>query len=190
MIILSVLILKLGGGLNRNVIVTVIYRPPNTDTRIFNERLNAVLNCVNNERKLCYLMGDYNVNILNYDYHSATAEFVDMLYSHAFLLLINRPTRTTQTPATIIDNIFTNNIVEPEWGHNGILVTDINDHFLGKYSNISDGWHSYKPPKLLTCKQTLVSTGPHWNRLVWNVCAIWHQMGILAVLLKVHKIVW
>ena len=31
---------------NRNVIV--IYRPPNTDTRIFNERLNAVLNCVNN----------------------------------------------------------------------------------------------------------------------------------------------
>ena len=32
---------------NRNVIVTVIYRPPNTDTIIFNERLNAVLNCVN-----------------------------------------------------------------------------------------------------------------------------------------------
>ena len=43
---------------NINVIVTVIYRPPNTDTRIFNERLNAVLNCVNNESNFCYLMGD------------------------------------------------------------------------------------------------------------------------------------
>ena len=134
MIILSVLVLKLGGRLNRNVIVTVIYRPPNTDTRIFNERLNAVLNCVNNERKPCYLMGDYDVNILNYDSHSATAEFVEMLYSHAFLPLINRPTRITQNSATIIDNIFTNNIGEAEWGHNGILVTDISDHFpiLGK----------------------------------------------------------
>ena len=114
---------------NRNVIVTVIYRPPNTDTRIFNERLNAVLNCVNNERKLCYLMADYNINILNYDFHSATAEFVDMFYSHAFLPLINRPTRITQNSATIINNIFTNNIGESECGHNGILVTDISDHF-------------------------------------------------------------
>ena len=95
----------------------------------FNERLNAVLNCVNNEKKLCYLMGDYNINILNYDSRSATVEFVDMLYSHAFLPLINRPTRITQNSATIIDNIFTNNIGESECGHNVILVTDISDHF-------------------------------------------------------------
>ena len=74
-------------------------------------------------------MGDYNINILNYDSHSATVEFVDMLHSSAFLPLINYPTRITQNSATVIDNIFTDNIGEPECGHNGILVTDITDHF-------------------------------------------------------------
>ena len=113
----------------RNVVVSVIYRPPNTDTRHFNEKLCALLECISSEKKLCYLIGDYNINILNYGNHSATDEFVDMLYSHAFLPLINRPTRITQTSATIIDNIFTNNIDERECGQNGILVTDISDHF-------------------------------------------------------------
>ena len=74
-------------------------------------------------------MGDYDINILIYDSHSATAEFVDMLYSHVFLPMINRPNRITQNSATIIDNIFPNNIGESECGHSGILVTDITDHF-------------------------------------------------------------
>ena len=38
-------------------------------------------------------------------------------------------TRITQTSATIIDNIFTNNIDERECGQNGILVTDISVRF-------------------------------------------------------------
>ena len=113
----------------RNVVVPVIYRPPNTGTRHFNEKLCALLECISSEKKLCYLIGDYNINILNYGNHSATDEFVYMLYSHAFLPLINRPTRITQTSATILDNIFTNNIDERECGQNGILVTDISDHF-------------------------------------------------------------
>ena len=113
----------------RNVVVSVIYRPPNTDTRHFNEKLCALLECISSEKKLCYLIGDYNINILNYGNHSATDEFVDMLYSHAFLPLINCPTRITPTSATIIDNIFTNNIDERECRQNGILVTDISDHF-------------------------------------------------------------
>ena len=103
-----------------------------------------MLNCVNNERKIGYLMGDYNINILNYDSHSATAEFVDMLYSHVFLPLISPPTRITQNSATIIDNIYSNNIGKPECGHNGILVTDISDHFpifhIGKKISNSSDW--------------------------------------------------
>ena len=111
---------------NRSVVVSVIYRPPDTDTRHFNENLCALLECINSEKKLCYLIGDYNVRILNCDNHSATDEFVDMLYSHAFWPLINHPTRTS---ATIMDDIFTNKIDERECGQNGVLVTDISDHF-------------------------------------------------------------
>ena len=132
---------------SRYVIVTVIYRPPNTDTRLFTEKLGVLLDCIRNEKKLCYLIGDYNIDILNYDSHSATADFVDMLYSHAFLPLINRPTRITLNSATILDNIFTNNIGELECGQNGILVTDISDHFpifhIGKNIQISEPCETY-----------------------------------------------
>ena len=58
----------------KNVIISVIYRPPNTDTRLFTENINIVLNIIKRENKICYFMGDYNINILNYDSHSATAQ--------------------------------------------------------------------------------------------------------------------
>ena len=168
---------KTPSGTEWNVIVTVIYRPPNTDTWIFNEKLNAVLNCVNNERKLCYLMGDYNIDILNYDSHSATAEFVDMLYSHAFLPLINRPTRITQNSATIIDNIFTNNIGESECGHNGILVSDISDHF--------PIFHIWKHTQIAQSDDTYISSRnySHVNKLSFQQALSeidWSEMYVLS----------
>ena len=119
----------------KNVIISVIYRPPNTDTRPFTENINIVLNIIKMENKICYFMGDYNINILNYDSHSETAQFVDLLYSYALLPLINRPTRISQGSATLINNIFTNNIDTIDKDRQGILVTDITDHFPVFYIN-------------------------------------------------------
>ena len=63
------------------------------------------------ENKICYLLGDYNINILNYSSHVHTAQFVDMMSSSGFLPLITRPTSVTATSAALIDNIFTNNLM-------------------------------------------------------------------------------
>ena len=52
-----------------------------------------------------------------------------MLYSYGYLPLINRPTRVTKTSATIIDNIFSNETTASIDSSQGILVTDISDHF-------------------------------------------------------------
>ena len=90
---------------SKNVVISMIYRPPNTDVRIFIDKMNILLDTIMKEHKLCNLLGDYNLNILNYDTHDTTAEFIDILYSHAILPLINRPTRVTQSSATAIDNI-------------------------------------------------------------------------------------
>ena len=54
------------------------------------------------------MMGDYNINIMNYETHSLTGEFVDVMSSNSFMPLITRPTRVIATSATLIDNIFTN----------------------------------------------------------------------------------
>ena len=63
----------------KNVIVTVIYRPLNTDTWVFNEKIDVCLECVSNEKKLCFLIGDYDINILNCDCDSATSDCADAL---------------------------------------------------------------------------------------------------------------
>ena len=73
-------------------------------------------------------MGDFNVNLMNYDRNNLTGEFLDNIYSNSLcpLSLINRPTRITSHSATLIDNILTNNINSHVV--NGLLFRDISDH--------------------------------------------------------------
>ena len=74
-------------------------------------------------------MGDYNINLLNVDSHSLTADFNDTMHSSGLVPLITRPTRVTENSATLIDNIFTNKVVSYDESVYGILVTDISDHY-------------------------------------------------------------
>ena len=74
-------------------------------------------------------MDDYNINILNYDSHTKTALFLDIVYSMSFIPLINRPTWSVEKCHTIIDNIITNNFAELQGSMQGVLLTDISDHY-------------------------------------------------------------
>ena len=51
-------------NMEKNGIVGVIYRPPNTDIEIFNEYLGSILDKVGHEKKLSYIMGDYKQRFL------------------------------------------------------------------------------------------------------------------------------
>ena len=55
-------------------------------------------------------------------------EFLEQLFTSKFLPLINKATRITSHTATLIDNIFTNNIEDIENNLNGIIFSDISDH--------------------------------------------------------------
>ena len=50
--------------LKQHMIVGVIYRPPGTDVNQFNDITSDILERVRQERKLCYLLGDYNMDLL------------------------------------------------------------------------------------------------------------------------------
>ena len=71
---------------SKNIIIAVIYRPPGTDLKAFNDDMIELLNALKKVNKFFYLMGDYNINLLNYGKHVETNEFVDMLHSHFFYL--------------------------------------------------------------------------------------------------------
>ena len=72
--------------------------------------------------------GDFNINLLKYNKNQPTKEFVDMMYSFGLYPLISKPTRITSEGATLIDNIFTNDIDCTNTRCNGLLITDISDH--------------------------------------------------------------
>ena len=112
----------------KNLKLGVTYRT-NTDINVFNDKLDNILDTINKEGKLCYIMRDYNINILNSETHQGINEFVNMMSRYAFVPLISRPTRVTADTATLIDNIFTNDIVNFGYLLNGVLVSDISDHY-------------------------------------------------------------
>ena len=66
------------------------------------------------------------LGLLNTDLHSATNEFINALFSHFLYPLISRPTRLTSYSATLIDNIFTNNISTS--CDNGLIINNLSDH--------------------------------------------------------------
>ena len=71
-------------------------------------------------------MGDFNINLINYQNHHLTGQFLDGMYSNMFFPLVTRPLRITSHTATLIDNIFANNFFERS--RSGLLFTDISDH--------------------------------------------------------------
>ena len=113
----------------QNIIIGVIYRPPDTDITEFNDHILRCLTQIKAGKKIAYLLGDYNINLLNTDNHAASQDFADVMFSHSFFPAITKPTRVTYKSATLIDNIFYNSYVENTSVITGILYTDISDHF-------------------------------------------------------------
>ena len=82
-----------------------IYRHPNTDVEKFIQYLDTVFSKAKIERKCVFLMGDLNINLLNYDSNNTRNEFLNFMVSQYLLPHILHPTRITDHSSTIIDNI-------------------------------------------------------------------------------------
>ena len=106
----------------KNIIVGLVYRPPNRNHAPFMDKFCNILSVISKNNKLCFVAGDYNLDLLRCNDHTSTQEFIENLFSYMFIPLINKPTRITAHSATLIDNIFTNKVLS------SILINDISDH--------------------------------------------------------------
>ena len=88
--------------------------------------LNKLLENISKEQKSIFLLGDFNVNLLNCNEHNQTNEFLDSLASDSFIPLILQPTIITSNSNTLIDNIFSNVINRDIISGN--LTPTISDH--------------------------------------------------------------
>ena len=88
--------------------------------------MNKLLDNITKENKTTFLLGDFNIDLLKYDSHTSTNEFLDSLSSNMVLLYILHPTRVTGCSKTLIDNIFSNHISKEAICGN--LTSTISDH--------------------------------------------------------------
>ena len=110
--------------------VGTIYCHPCMDIDEFNTHyLPKILSRISKETKQkdFVLMGDFNIDLLNYTTDTKVAEFLDKMHSSSFLPQITHPTRISKTLQTLIDNIFSTTIADES--KTGNITTVISDHF-------------------------------------------------------------
>jgi len=130
-----------------NLLCGIMYRNPNSNNEQFLNYLNSTVEKVNQENKLCLIMGDFNFDLLKIETHPDSENFINSLGTYFFQPQILQPTRITDHSATLIDNIFFNSLE-----HNiisGNIVYDLTDHLpnfiiFDKPLNLKSGANIYK----------------------------------------------
>ena len=59
-------------------VIGVVYRPPSSNFVQFNETLNAILAQLSHMP--CYIIGDYNIDILKHELHQLTEKILEAMY--------------------------------------------------------------------------------------------------------------
>ena len=111
-------------------------------------------------------MGDFNLDLLQCHERSLCQDFLDLMLSKSYAPTITKPTRITESTATLIDNIFVSGTSNVQ---SGIIVNDISDHFpvytlvsnvicnSSSKTNQSAGSRDFSEPNLSRLKEALDS---------------------------------
>ena len=118
----------------RDLVLAAIYRQPNnSNVDTFTRELEKLIKNIDKRKNEVVIAGDMNLDLLKYDYHPATGNYLDIMTQHKFLPMITRPTRIKHQSATLIDHLF----MKDNGNHikSGIIDTEIagncgyTDHF-------------------------------------------------------------
>ena len=126
--ICETLFIEIKSDKQKNLVIGCVYRHHTPINLFCTEYLNSTLQKIAKSKKTFALLGDFNINLLDYEKHSGVGDFYDLISSCGFRPLILQPTRVTKTSATLIDNIFINDLSCQSKGGN--LVTSISDHYM------------------------------------------------------------
>ena len=108
----------------KNTIIGLIYRLPNSNIDSFYEDFARLFNTISRENKRLYFMGDFNIDLLSHNNNQEN--FLQLFYSNACYPHIDKPTRIESNSSTLIDNIFSN-IYDADIT-SGLLSSEISDH--------------------------------------------------------------
>ena len=112
---------------SKNILCCCAYRHPSSDIATFNNHMQEIMSKIDNENKTTFIMGDFNLNLLNSENHVLTSDFINTMFANHFQPLILQPTRVTDSTSTLIDNIFSNDLSCRVTSGN--ILIQISDHF-------------------------------------------------------------
>ena len=112
----------------KNLIIGCIYRHPTAVPEFLEIYFENMLEKVSSLKKTCALLGDFNVDLIKYGDNHLIDSFYDQVSSHGFRPLILQPSRVTSHSATLIDNIFINDV--QCFSKGGNIMSSISDHFF------------------------------------------------------------
>lgn len=118
--------IEIDNNKRKNIVCGIIYRHPDSNLDCFLEYIYNVVESIHRENKLCVIMGDFNINLLNFESHPATEQFINTLGTYFFQPHILKPSRITHHSATLIDNIFLNSAEHQTISGN--ILDDTSDH--------------------------------------------------------------
>ena len=104
----------------KKTIVGIVYRQRNTNITTFTEHVMNIIDNHKVENKQYYIMGDFNINLTSYGSDTETQDYIDVMFQHAFIHLINKPTRRTTITATVIHNKYSNDVLGTNYMYHGI----------------------------------------------------------------------
>ena len=134
----------------KNIVCASIYRHPHNLLSIYNSFLKYMENTLltlTKENKELILCGDFNSDLLMISQNNNYNDFYELLASYGLFPYILRPTRVADNSATIVDNIFCNNLDNVK--NSGVILTDFSDHY-SQFLFIKDSKISYKEVNMFT----------------------------------------
>ena len=105
------LCLEISTKTSKNLILCLNHRPPNGDSTLFGKHMKSILSKNEAIKKEVILIGDFNINHLDFDKNKRVQNFVNLMFRFGMIPTINKPTRVTRHTATAIDHVFTNTIM-------------------------------------------------------------------------------
>lgn len=84
-----------------------MYRQPNNENfPEFKRLLKLWLDTWDKRSNDIIITGDFNLDLIKYETHPPTAEYLDLVMSHRLIPNITKPTRIKHASATLIDHFF------------------------------------------------------------------------------------
>lgn len=128
-------------------IIVEIYRPPRLPVEIFLLDLTKFLETVSKSNNPCYVLGDLNINMLNFPRPAHAVELLSTSLSYSFVPLVNRPTRVTASAISLIDYIISNDSGSYINSSTDIVMTSLSDRFMIHHSIVMQTARTFRPKK-------------------------------------------